>query len=72
MARQLSKEFQFLQDQGVELAQRYAGQYVALIGAQVAGVGATAQEAYEQARQKYPTGEPLLKYFPPVDAALVL
>lgn len=72
MARQLSKEFQFLQDQGPELARRYAEQYIALVGAQVAGVGTTAQEAYEQARKKYPDREPLLKYFPPTESALVL
>lgn len=66
------EEFELLRERGLELSQRYAGQHVALVGHEVAGFGQTAQEAYAQAKQKYPEREPVLKYFPPTEAALVL
>ncbi len=56
----------------MELSRKYAGQYVALVGREVAGAAPTAQEAYEQAKRKHPDRDPVLKYFPPADAALVL
>lgn len=71
MVRRVNQEFQFLQAQALELSRRYAGRYVALVGSQVVGVGATAQEAYEQAQQKRPDCEPVLKYFPPLEAVVL-
>ena len=67
-----SEEFQLLQERGIELAQAYAGRYVALVGGEIAGVGSTAEEAYREARKKRPDREPVIKYFPPTDPALVL
>ncbi len=68
----VSEEFRFLQEKSLELSRKYAGQYVALVGREVAGAAPTAQEAYEQAKRKHPDRDPVLKYFPPADAALVL
>jgi hypothetical protein len=72
MARRSCEEFKFLQEKALELSSQYAGRYVALVGQEIAGAGQTAQEAYEKAKQKYPYREPVLKYFPPTEAALVL
>jgi len=72
MVRPKIEEFEFLQEKGLELSQRYAGRFVALVGREVAGQGATAQEAYAQAKRSYPESDPVLKYFPPTEAALVL
>lgn len=72
MVRRSLEEFEFLQEKAVELSSQYAGQYVALVGREIAASGQTAQEAYEKAKQKYPHREPVLKYFPPTEAALVL
>ncbi len=66
------EEFAFLQEQGLQLSQQYAGRFVALVGREVAGYGATAQEAYAQAKRRYPDSDPVLKYFPPTEDALVL
>lgn len=72
MARRMIEEFEFLQKKGLELSQQYAGRHVALVGQEVAGCGPTAQEAYIQAKRKYPHREPVLKYFPSTETALVL
>nr|BAL54206.1 hypothetical protein HGMM_F13E04C02 [uncultured Acetothermia bacterium]BAL58427.1 hypothetical protein HGMM_OP1C122 [Candidatus Acetothermum autotrophicum] len=72
MVRRSFEEFKFLQERALELSSRYAGQYVAFVGQEIAGSGQTAQEAYEKAKQKYPHREPVLKYFPPTEAVLVL
>jgi len=67
-----TEEFELLQRRGVELSQAYAGRYVALVGSEVVGTGDTAEEAYREARRTRPDQEPVIKYFPPADTALVL
>ncbi|MCH7720273.1 MAG: hypothetical protein IH988_04700 [Planctomycetes bacterium] len=49
-----STDFAWLNGHGAEIAEKYGGQWIAVHDGQVIGVGDTATEAAEQARQAAP------------------
>lgn len=56
-----SADFQWLVDHGMELYRQYAGKWIAVSEGQVVGVGDTAPEAEEQAKQRVPEGDYILE-----------
>ena len=59
-------DFSWLSDHSPELSEQYAGRWIAVRDGKVVGVGETAVEAAEQAREKVADGEFILEA---VDAA---
>ena len=49
-----STDFAWLTEHGAEIVEKYAGKWIAVHDGQVIGVGDTATEAVEQARQAAP------------------
>jgi hypothetical protein len=65
-----SSDFAWLVDHSDEIAQQYAGKWIAVHDGQVIGVGETAVEAAQQARQQEPEAEFILEAVDP-DADVV-
>lgn len=57
----MSSDFAWLVDHSDEIAQRYAGKWIAVHDGQVIGVGDTAVEAAQQAREQDPEAEFILE-----------
>ncbi len=70
MNTQTSKAFEWYGQHRAEL-QQYAGKHLAIVDEGLAAVADTAYEAYQKARQKYPTEEPLLTFIPKADALIL-
>ena len=56
-----SSDFGWLIEHGDQIAQQYAGKWIAVRNGQVVGVGDTAVEAAQQAREKDPKAEFILE-----------
>jgi hypothetical protein len=56
-----SPDFAWLMEHGEEIAERYAGKWIAVRNGEVIGVGDTAVEAAEQADEKAPEGDYILE-----------
>ncbi len=57
----LDADFSWMTDHSLELFSRYAGKWIAVRDGEVIGVGDTAVEAAQQARQKAPDGQFILE-----------
>ena len=57
----LDDDFTWLTAHGDEVAREYAGKWIAVRDEKVVGVGATATEAAEQAREQVPDGKFILE-----------
>ena len=53
----LDKEFQYFMEHQQELASKYDGKYIVIVGNRVVGVYATNEEAYEESLKNYKLGE---------------
>lgn len=56
-----STDFAWLNEHGAEIVEKYGGQWIAVHDGQVIGVGDTATEAAERARQAAPGGAFILE-----------
>ena len=57
----LDKEFQYYLEHQQELASKYNGKYVVIVGDNVVGVYQTNEEAYVESLKKYTLGEFLIQ-----------
>ena len=57
----LDKEFQYFMEHQQELASKYDGKYIVIVGNSVVGVYATNEEAYEESLKNYKLGEFLIQ-----------
>jgi hypothetical protein len=58
----VEKDFQWLMDHGAEIVRQYAGKWIAVSEGKVIGVGETATEASEKARERSPNAEFILEH----------
>ncbi len=62
--KRLKNDFKWLVKNTAALQKKNAGKFVAIVNKHVAGVGKTAKEAYNKAKDAYPNKEPLLDMIP--------
>jgi hypothetical protein len=66
-----SKTFKWLVEHTPQFQEKYSGKWIAVVRQEIAGIGNTALDAYQQAKEKYPKSTPLLD-FVPTEECLIL
>lgn len=61
----MSNDFAWLTEHSLEIYEKYAGKWIAVLGGEVVGVGITAPEAAKQAESKHPNGSYILEHVDP-------